>query len=420
MTAFAWRHSLVRPAKGRLFAGVCGAFARATNTDPVLWRVIIAVLSLFGGVGVLIYLLGWLLLPADGDTASPVEAVLGRGRSATSAVLTVIGGIIVLLSFGVLFSEPFRPGPWGLVLVVGAIVLLLRDRRSGRPADAGSAVLSATANATPSPSAAHPGPAYPQLPPIASVGSTPAGAPTMSGVTMSSTPTNPVPPFAPYGPFVPASAPPPPPPAPPPPRPRSRLGRLTFSVALIVLGLVALADLAGMSVPAPTYLAVGLAVVGLGLVAGAWYGRARSLIAPGVVLTLALAIFGSISIASRAVHGGTITWAPTSVSQMDSSYQHELGNGTLDLTGVDFSSTTSPVVVDVEVNLGNLEVIVPSNVDVTVTAKVNAGNADVFSDQWGGMDPASRTVTDLGPDGKGGGELHINANVDLGNLEVHR
>ena len=31
-------------------------------------------LTLFGGVGVLVYALGWLLIPSEGDSASPAEA----------------------------------------------------------------------------------------------------------------------------------------------------------------------------------------------------------------------------------------------------------------------------------------------------------------------------------------------------------
>src|SRR6185437_427966 len=38
MGAFTQRHGLVRPVHGRMFAGVCAGFGRATNTDPVLWR----------------------------------------------------------------------------------------------------------------------------------------------------------------------------------------------------------------------------------------------------------------------------------------------------------------------------------------------------------------------------------------------
>ncbi len=36
-----------------------------------LWRVLIAVLGRLSGVGVLLYLIGWLIIPAEGDTGSP-------------------------------------------------------------------------------------------------------------------------------------------------------------------------------------------------------------------------------------------------------------------------------------------------------------------------------------------------------------
>ena len=75
------REKLVRPAKGRYIAGVCAALGRATNTDPVLWRVLLGVLSFFSGVGILIYLIGWLMIPSEGDTASPIESLLGDAAS---------------------------------------------------------------------------------------------------------------------------------------------------------------------------------------------------------------------------------------------------------------------------------------------------------------------------------------------------
>lgn len=226
--------------------------------------------------------------------------------------------------------------------------------------------------------------------------------------------------FAPYGPY--ASAPPPPPPEPLAPRPRpprSPLGRLTFSVALLALGLLAVIDLLGASVPLAVYPATALAIVGVGLLVGAWYGRGRGLIALGIILTLMLGAFGTISIA-RGVKGGEVTWRPASLSQMDSSYDSAFGNATLDLTNVDFSGASSPSDIHVGVRFGNLTVILPPNVDATVTTRVTGGNANVFGDTQSGISSEPNTVTDLGSDGRGGGELHLDANVNFGNLEVRR
>src|SRR5687768_11945441 len=82
-------YGLIRPRHGRYLAGVCGALGRATKTDPLLWRVLIGVLAIFG-IGIVVYLAAWLLTPAEDDTASPVEALFGRGWSGTSSTLTLV------------------------------------------------------------------------------------------------------------------------------------------------------------------------------------------------------------------------------------------------------------------------------------------------------------------------------------------
>jgi phage shock protein PspC (stress-responsive transcriptional regulator) len=406
LTAFAWRSGLVRPAKGRMLAGVCAAIGRATNTDPVLWRVLLAVLAIFGGIGVILYLLGWLLLPADGDTGSPIEALLGRGRSATSAVLTVIGAVVVLLSFPVMVSEPFRPGPWGVILIGGALLLLLRDRRRG------------TGRATP---ATGP-PTAPGTPPMPTF-------PASSGAPMTSASQPAAAPFAPHGPFVPASPPYPPPgdaASPPPPRPappkppKSRLGLLTFSVLLVIVGAMGLVDLAGFSIPGPSYFAAALAVVGLGLIMGAWVGRARGLIALGLLLVFLTGTSAAVESVGR-VQAGTQEWVVTSFDQLEPAYSQSFGEARLDLSELDFRDAPDPIDVDVSVDFGNFKVIVPPDVDVVVEGDIEvAGNADVFDQEWGGLDPGTRAMTDLGEDGRGGGELRINATVDFGSLEVQR
>lgn len=424
LTAFAWRNGLVRPVEGRLLAGVCGALGRGTNTDPVLWRVLIAVLSIFGGIGLLVYLLGWLLLPADGDTGSPIEALLGRGRSSTSAAMTVVGGGIALVSFAVFFSEPFRPGPWGVLLLGGVVLLLLRDRRRARPAEPSAAPGGTAATA-----------AFAPHGPYAARGSgaaAPTGAPaTPMAATAPAPATGTIPPLAPP-PAVPPHLGPPmgPPTGPlgrpmgrpgrPPRRPRSRLGALTLSMTLLVVGAVGLVDLAGYSVPAAGYLAAALATVGLGLVLGAWVGRSRGLVALGLALALAL---GMAAVVDRYDSpwwraGGSVTFVPSSLADLQDGYEARAADLQLDLREIDFAESTEPVHVEARVGVGNLLILLPPDVDATVTATVDVGNAVVFQQSWQGLGLSSRTVTDTGTDG--GGEVRIDATVGIGNLEVRR
>jgi len=44
----------------------------------------------------------------------------------------------------------------------------------------------------------------------------------------------------------------------------------------------------------------------------------------------------------------------------------------------------------------------------------------VFGETWGGIGQSRHTVTNLGSDGAGGGELTLQATVNVGNVEVRR
>ena len=45
--------------------GVCGGIARVTGVESWIWRLIFFVLLLFGGTGVLLYVLLWIFVPSD-------------------------------------------------------------------------------------------------------------------------------------------------------------------------------------------------------------------------------------------------------------------------------------------------------------------------------------------------------------------
>lgn len=57
---------LSRPTDDRMLAGVAAGVARYLDVDATIVRIAFAVLAVFGGVGVPLYLIGWLLMPEDG------------------------------------------------------------------------------------------------------------------------------------------------------------------------------------------------------------------------------------------------------------------------------------------------------------------------------------------------------------------
>jgi phage shock protein PspC (stress-responsive transcriptional regulator) len=61
---------LFRPFHDRMLAGVAVGIARYLGVDATVVRIVLAALTIVGGVGVPIYLAGWLLIPEEGRNQS--------------------------------------------------------------------------------------------------------------------------------------------------------------------------------------------------------------------------------------------------------------------------------------------------------------------------------------------------------------
>jgi len=56
-------NALRRSAQDRWLGGVCGGLGQTTGLPSWVWRLIFTVLVLFGGTGILVYLLLWFFVP---------------------------------------------------------------------------------------------------------------------------------------------------------------------------------------------------------------------------------------------------------------------------------------------------------------------------------------------------------------------
>ncbi len=56
---------LRRARSDRWIGGVCGGLAQATGVDSWIWRLILVALLLFGGTGLVLYLLLWIFVPEE-------------------------------------------------------------------------------------------------------------------------------------------------------------------------------------------------------------------------------------------------------------------------------------------------------------------------------------------------------------------
>ncbi len=72
---------LNRLRRGRLVAGVCTGLAAYFGIDATLVRLAFAVLTVFGGLGILLYLCAWVIIPDEVDGTSIADNLVNKRRS---------------------------------------------------------------------------------------------------------------------------------------------------------------------------------------------------------------------------------------------------------------------------------------------------------------------------------------------------
>ncbi|KAB8188628.1 PspC domain-containing protein [Nonomuraea phyllanthi] len=69
---------LRRTHKGRIVAGVCSGIGEYVGIDPNMVRIALAIATLFGGLGVGVYAIGWLLMPDEHSDTSIVQDLVSK------------------------------------------------------------------------------------------------------------------------------------------------------------------------------------------------------------------------------------------------------------------------------------------------------------------------------------------------------
>jgi len=117
---------LRRSTSNRYVAGVAGGLGRHFNIDPTVLRVLLVVLTFFGGAGLVIYAVCWLFVPEDGAE----HGVIHVGNEPRKILLLAAAAIAFLLAVGDAFNGFGAGWPIVSIAVLIALVLILRDRRN--------------------------------------------------------------------------------------------------------------------------------------------------------------------------------------------------------------------------------------------------------------------------------------------------
>jgi phage shock protein PspC (stress-responsive transcriptional regulator) len=348
---------LRRSTTDRKVAGVAGGLARHLDIDPLILRVGFVVLAFFGGAGLILYAAIWALVPED-DTDRATVHLDERSRT---VALVALGVIAALALVGDSWGAFWFPWPLAIIGVIAFVWL----SRSGRD----------TASE-----------------PAEWEGADPAGPAGPAG----------------YGP-APAYA------APRPRDPRKR-GPILFWFTLLLIavaeGVLGIVDLWGAPVVDSAYAAVAVGVIATMLVVGSVVGRAGGLIALGLLTSLGL--IGAT--AADRWDGDRLFVAPTSASDVASSYSLSTGELVVDLSDVTDPEELDGRTLDVSGDAGRIEVVVPEGVDVQVEADVDGpGGYDLFGRQGGGIDWTQTATHDGGTDAP---SMTIDATLGVGEITV--
>ncbi len=300
----------LRRANGSTLGGVASGIARYYGLDVTLVRVLFLVAVVFGGFGFFAYLAGWALIPPD-HHPDPRPVVLNGGLGAL-----IVGALAGMAAVSVAFGAG---GGWALgpAILIGVGLYLLSQRE-------GDGIPLTRTRAVPPPPATW-GQVY-------------------------TAPTN-------------VAAPERGEPGPP-------VTAVTLALVAVVTGALAtLASFTDVEVGATALFGAATAVIGAGLVASAFLGRARGLYLAGFVALGGLAL---APIIDHLPDGGMgeRRYVIEEAADLRSSYQLGAGELVLDLRNADLDDD---IVVDIEVGAGLVTLYLPENLNVDLDATSTFG-----------------------------------------------
>ncbi len=320
-----------------MVAGVAIAFANRLSIPVWVVRVLFIVGTVTGGLGLVLYVACWAVLRSEDEDEPPAARFFSRANTTQSWM-----GIALIFLAAMFLLDRFtflsRGVIWAGALLVGGVLLYFGQipfpEKTGDSKEGVQRVNTESKPADVSP---------------VSTSVLPAGAAPGQVKTREPRVREPR--------------------EPKPPRERSILGQLTVGMMFVATGLLAILDLT-TTIFEPTirhYLALATVVLGVGLLVGSVWGRARYLILIAVVLVPTLLVTPLAGYWSRE----SFSTRPTTFAELQTEYSIDAGRLTVDLSELPWNG--EEIELYLSGHLGAITLVVPHDVAISGSARVNVG-----------------------------------------------
>jgi phage shock protein C len=130
---------LYRSRYNRFIGGICGGFGDYFNIDANIIRVIFILLTFIGGVGIILYLVGLVILPENPseDKSKKKEKL---DQSLFWAFILIIAGVLILVKeIGFFHFFHFWHVPWttvwAFILIILGVILIISSTKKNKKLD---------------------------------------------------------------------------------------------------------------------------------------------------------------------------------------------------------------------------------------------------------------------------------------------
>ena len=122
------QNKIYRSRTNSMIAGICGGLGEYLSVDPTIIRVVAVLLIIPDGIGLLAYIIGWVIIPRRPEMEAEVVPPQPSERShLLPGLALIVAGLIFLLSNLIPWFD--LSYLWPVILIALGVALLLKARK---------------------------------------------------------------------------------------------------------------------------------------------------------------------------------------------------------------------------------------------------------------------------------------------------